>query len=105
MGATAVAIAVRAAERRLIRRLHGSGARSAATARPLPRLRFVEARRLERLKDAGAIYESAPGMYYVDDEAYAAYRGDRRAVGLALALLALGAALLIVVYVGHAARA
>jgi hypothetical protein len=94
MGASTVAIAITAAERRLVRRLRDAGARSAATARPLPGLRHLEARRLEHLKDAGAIREAAPGTYYVDDEAYEAYRGDRRSVVLAVALAVAGAAII-----------
>lgn len=94
MGSSAVTVAITAAERRLVRRLRALGAHSAATAQPLPELRLLESRRLEQLKDAGAIQESAPGRYFVDDEAYAAYRGDRSAVVLALIVAALGAGLL-----------
>jgi hypothetical protein len=94
MGTTAVAVAIHAAERRLVRRLHAAGARSSTTAQPLPDLRFVESQRLQRLLDAGAIQEAAPGRYFVDDAAYAALRGDRRAVALAVLIVAAGAALL-----------
>ena len=93
MGTTAVAGAIGAAERRLVRRLHDGGARTPETAQPLPALRHLQARRLDHLKDVGAIVEAAPGRFYVDDEAYAAYRGDRRAVALGIALAAVGAAL------------
>ncbi len=93
MGASTVAIAITAAERRLVRRMRNAGARSAGTAQPLPELRRLESRRLEHLREAGAIQEAAPGMYYVDDEAYGAYRGDRRAVVFGIALVALGAVL------------
>jgi len=102
MGATAVAVAIRAAERRVIRRLHDAGARTAATAQALPDARRLEARRLEHLKEVGAIREAAPGLYYVDAAAYAAYRGDRRAVALGVAITALGAALLLALFTGRA---
>lgn len=98
MGASTIAIAITAAERRLMRRLRAAGARSAATAQPLPELRMIEARRLEHLKDAGAIREAEPGRYWVDDEAYAAYRGDRRALALALMVLSVGAVLLLTLF-------
>jgi hypothetical protein len=101
MGATAVAVAVQAAERRVIRRLHDAGARSPATAQPLPETRLLEARRLEHLKEAGAIREAAPGLYYVDDEAYAAHRGDRRAVAIGVAITALGFVLLLTLLAGR----
>ena len=98
MGTTAVTVAITAAERRLVRRLRALGAHSATTAQPLPELWSLESRRLEHLKDAGAIREPAPGRYFVDDEAYEAYRGDRRAVAMALIAAALGAGLLFFLY-------
>ena len=90
MGASTVAVAITAAERRIVRRLRAAGARSAATAQPLTDLRWFQARRVERLVDAGALVETAPGTYYVDDAAYDAMRGDRRAVALAMFLLVTG---------------
>ena len=93
MGTTAVVGAIRAAERRLVRRLHGVGARTPETAQPLPDLPHLQARCLEHLKDVGAIREAGAGRCYLEDEAYPAYRGDRRAVASGIALAALGAAL------------
>ena len=89
MGAPSIA----AAERRLVRRLRRAGASSPGSAQPLLELRRLQTRQLERLTDVGAIREAAPGRYYVDDEAYAAYRGDRRAVVFGVVIAAVGAAL------------
>jgi hypothetical protein len=98
MGASAVGIAITAAERRVVRRLRAAGARSAETAQPLGDTRRLGSRRLAALMDAGAIREAAPRRYFVDDAAYAAYRGDRRAVAAAVALASVGAVLALSFY-------
>jgi hypothetical protein len=71
-----VVVALSRAERRLIEGLRRAGAVHAGAARPLEPRGFP-AGRLERLVESGVILEAAPGVYYVDETAYARYRQSK----------------------------
>jgi len=64
-----VAVAARAAERRVIERLRGLGAVSRESAQPLSGLSPMESRRLARMVRLGVAGEVSPGVYYLDPEA------------------------------------
>ena len=66
------------AERRVILRLMRAGAVSGETARPLDNLRWMQARRLKRLVDAGVVQEARPGRYYLNVPALADHMTARR---------------------------
>ena len=91
MSTAAIAAAVRRAERKLIEHLRGAGALDPARTSPLPQLRRIEETRLRRLMGSGAIRETEPGRYYLDEAAYTAYRG-RRKVFVATLLVTVGIA-------------
>ena len=76
------------AEHRVVRELRDAGATGPDTAGAVPNERPLDGRALERLIGAGAVREVGAGRYYVDMEAYQAYRGVRRK--RALTVLALG---------------
>jgi len=86
------------AEHRVARGLRDAGATGPDSAAPVPATRPLDGRALERLIGAGAVRESGAGRYYLDADAYRAYRGERRkralvilGVGLfAVLVLALG---------------
>jgi len=75
-------------------RLMRADAVSAPTAQPLDGLRWLQARRLQRLLNKGVIVEAQPGAYYLNVPALADHltaRRQRAALALAviLALFAL----------------
>jgi hypothetical protein len=69
-------VALSRAERRLIEGLRHAGAINAGAARPLE-ARALDANRLEKLLAARVILAAAPGLYYVDETAYARYRQSK----------------------------
>jgi hypothetical protein len=77
------------AERRVVRGLRSAGATGPDAAGPVPATRPLDGRALDRLVGAGAVREQAAGRYWLDDDAYHAYRGERRK----RALILVGAAL------------
>jgi hypothetical protein len=85
------------AERRVLRRLLHSRATSPASAMRLDDLRWLQRRRLIHLMANGVVREARPEAYYLDESAYAVYRGKRQRVvivAMVLALLAAASALL-----------
>jgi len=83
---------IHAAERRIVRHLREQGAVSPGAAEPLDDLRRLERRRLPRLVARGVVLEASPGRYYLDEDAWGAYRRGRLllALGLMAALLLAG---------------
>src|SRR5215217_769460 len=75
------------AEHRLIRKLRNAGATSAAGASSLEDLRWLEQRRLERLRSRAIVREPQPGRFYLDEAAYAELRAHRLRLLLGLAAL------------------
>ena len=72
---------------------------SPETATPLDDLRWIQARRLTRLVDAGVIREPTPGRYYLEIPALAEHQTARRQRA-ALLMLLLMAAMLVALYFG-----
>lgn len=77
------------AEHRVVRELRDAGATGPGTAGSVERARRLDGRALRRLVDAGAVREVGAGRYYVDMDAYRAYRGVRRRRALTVTALAL----------------
>ena len=67
---------IHAAERRLVRRLREQGAVSPGAAEPLDGLSGLQRRRLPRLVARGHVREVSPGRYYLDEDAWDAYRSS-----------------------------
>lgn len=79
-----------ASRRHVVRRLLRSGATDPASAKPVPR-RLLTGFWLRRLSAAGVIGSDGDDRYWLNVEAFRAYRGVRRrraAIVLGLALLA-----------------
>ena len=66
------------AEHRVARGLRDAGATGPETAGPVAATHRLDGRALERLVSAGAVREAGAGRYYLDADAYRAYRGERR---------------------------
>ena len=80
------------AEHRVARGLHEAGATGPETAGPVSATHPLDGRALERLIGAGAVREAGAGRYWLDADAYRAYRGERRK----RALIVLGVGLFVV---------
>lgn len=80
------------AERRVVRRLLHSRATSPASAMRLDDLRWLQRKRLTHLLGNGVVREARPEAYYLDESAYAVYRGKRQRVVIAAVVLAVLAA-------------
>lgn len=91
--ATAAAVLVAHARRRIVSRFEQAGATSSATAIGFePRDRPIERRQFRQLLKQGVLIETAPGRYYLDLDGLARFR---KAVGKRIAgVLAIGAAAL-----------
>jgi hypothetical protein len=84
------------AERRVIARLMRANAVSPQHAHQLDGLRWIQARRLQRLLDAGVVLEPQPGRYYLDLPSLADRLESRRhriAVFLAIVIGLMGVVL------------
>ncbi|HEV7590812.1 MAG TPA: hypothetical protein VGO40_22065 [Longimicrobium sp.] len=66
------------AEHRVIRGLRDAGATGPDTAGSVANERPLDGRALERLIAAGAVRAAGDGRYFLDLDAYQAYRGERR---------------------------
>ena len=89
MGSSIIPILVAKAERDIVESLRLAGATSAAAARPVPTPRHFAMRQLGRLQREGVIHEVAGGRYWLDEEAWVAFRGRRRRIVIALVAVAL----------------
>ena len=76
---------------RVTRILHDAGATGPSSAQPLASTRPQDRHALDWLVSAGVVREAGAGRYYLDADAYRAYRGDRRKRTLA----AMGAVLFV----------
>lgn len=91
MGAAAAIAIMRRREREVVDDFRVAGAISPATAQSYNALGLGESTALRRLHDRAVIRESAPGMWYLDEEVWTAVRLTRRR----LAIVALSIVLLL----------
>jgi len=86
------------AEHHVVREMRQAGAVEPPAARPLVDLRRLDRRAAERLLARGVLRETRPGMYWLDEAAYATWRGERRRRALlviaAMAIVVAGLVLL-----------
>jgi hypothetical protein len=83
------------AEHRVVRGLREAGATAPGAAQAVSAARPIDGRALDRLLGAGAVREQGAGRYYLDDDAYRAYRGERRRRALIVMGVALFAVLVL----------
>ena len=97
MAGAAVAVAVRRARQDIVR--HFTQAEATAPDRAVPyqpdgdgwRHRRIRRRMFERMRDFGAVKETRPGLFYLDEERIDAFRWSMRKRALGLVALATGA--------------
>lgn len=83
------------AQRHVVNQLRDAGAMSAVTAQPLPDLRPIQARHLQKLVEAGVVYRAGADRYWVDEGKWAEYRRMRRILGMTFAAIGIGVVALI----------
>jgi hypothetical protein len=89
MGAAVAAIAMRRREQEVIDDFRAAGATSPERAQSYTALGFGETLAVRRLRNRAVIREAGPGVYYVDEEVWAAVRRSRhRLLGIVVAILA-----------------
>jgi hypothetical protein len=89
MGAAAAVAIMRRREREVVDDFRSAGAISPATAQSYNAIGLGESLALRRLHDRAVIRESAPGLWYLDEEVWTAVRRTRRRVALAMVTIVL----------------
>ncbi|HEX9309665.1 MAG TPA: hypothetical protein VF887_02540 [Gemmatimonadaceae bacterium] len=90
MGAAAVAAILRRREQEVVDDFRAAGATSPATAQSYTAIGIGESIAIKRLHNRAVIREATPGMYYLDEEVWAAVRRTRRRlVSVLLSIIAL----------------
>ncbi len=84
MGAAAAIAIMRRREREVVDDFRVAGAISPATAQSYTAIGLGESLAVRRLHDRAVIRESAPGMWYLDEEVWTAVRRTRRRVATAM---------------------
>jgi hypothetical protein len=84
MGAAAAVAIMRRREREVVEDFRAAGAISPATAQSYNAIGLGESMALRRLNERAVIRESAPGLWYLDEEVWTAVRRTRRRVALAM---------------------
>jgi hypothetical protein len=94
MGAPAVAAILRRREQEVVEDFRAAGALSPSTAQSYSALGMGQSLAVKRLHNRAVIREASPGLYYLDEEVWAAVRRTRRRLATVvlsmLALLLLG---------------
>src|SRR6059058_74141 len=98
MGAAAVAAVMRRREQQVIDDFRAAGAISPDRAQSYTALGFGETLAVRRLRNRAVIRETAPGVFYLDEEVWSAVRRTRHR--LLAALFAILASLLIGISLG-----
>jgi len=89
MGAAIAAAAMRRREQEVIDDFRAAGATSPERAQSYTALGFGETLAVRRLRNRAVIREASPGVYYLDEEVWAAVRRSRhRLLGVVVAILA-----------------
>jgi hypothetical protein len=91
MGAPAVAAVMRRREREVIDDFRAAGATSPERAQSYTALGFGESLALKALHNRAVIREAAPGMFYLDEEVWAAVRRTRRRIATVIMIVILTA--------------
>lgn len=87
-GAAAVAI-MRRREREVIDDFRAAAALSPSTAQSYIAIGLGHSRALKRLHDRAVIRETAPGLYYLDEEVWEAVRRTRRRLAVVMLIVVL----------------
>jgi hypothetical protein len=98
MGAPAVAAMLRRREREVVDDFRAAGATSPATAQSYNAIGLGDSLAIKRLRNRAVIRETAPGVFYLDEEVWTAVRSARGRVGVVI--ISMMAALLIGVVLG-----
>ena len=78
MGAAAVAAVLRRREQEVVDDFRAANALSPSTAQSYTAMGFGQTLAVKRLHDRAVIREAAPGLFYLDEEVWAAVRRTRR---------------------------
>lgn len=90
MGAPAIAAIMRRREQEVVEDFRAAGATSPATAQSYSALSIGESLAVKRLHNRAVIREGSPGLYYLDEEVWAAVRRTRRRLAtVVLSMIAL----------------
>jgi hypothetical protein len=84
MGAAAVAAIMRRREREVVDDFRAASALSPSTAQSYTAIGLGHSLALKRLHDRAVIREAAPGVYYLDEEVWAAVRRTRKRIATVL---------------------
>jgi hypothetical protein len=87
MGAAAAVAIMRRREREVVDDFRAAGAISPATAQSYNAIGLGESMAIRRLHDRAVIRESAPGLWYLDEEVWTAVRRTRRRVAIVMVVL------------------
>jgi hypothetical protein len=98
MGAPAVAAVMRRKELEVVDDFRAAGALSPTTAQSYTAIGLGDSLALKRLRNRAVIREASPGMYYLDEEVWAAVRRTRRRI--ATTILAILIAMLVGLLMG-----
>jgi hypothetical protein len=89
MGAAAAVAIMRRREREVVDDFRAAGAISPARAQSYTAIGLGESMALRRLHDRAVIRESAPGLWYLDEEVWTAVNRTRRRVAFSMLALVL----------------
>ena len=87
MGAAAAVAIMRRREREVVDDFRAAGAVSPASAQSYNAIGLGESSALRRLHDRAVIRESAPGLWYLDEEVWTAVQRTRRRVAVVMLVL------------------
>ena len=89
MGGAAIIAIMRRREREVVDDFRAAGALSTSTAQSYTAIGLGHSRALKRLHDRAVIREAAPGLYYLDEEVWAAVRRIRWRLATVMLILVL----------------
>jgi len=87
MGAAAAVAIMRRREREVVDDFRAAGAVSPASAQSYNAIGLGESSALRRLHDRAVIRETAPGLWYLDEEVWTAVQRTRRRVAVVMLVL------------------
>jgi hypothetical protein len=89
MGAAAAVAIMRRREQEVVDDFRAAGALSPETAQSYNAIGLGESMAIRRLHDRAVIRESAPGLWYLDEEVWTAVRRTRRRLALVMVVVVL----------------